>query len=77
MNKKSIYRKVAKEYGISIHEVKQEMQAALDHTYRNTPDDGITGVWQNKVLRKGDVPTPDELLRYAQKEFSGKGNGEG
>ena len=36
MNKKKIYRKVAKEYGVSVQEVKQEMQAALDYSYRNT-----------------------------------------
>ena len=73
MNKKSIYRKVAKEYGVSVQEVKQEMQAALEHTY----NDGITGAWQNKVPKKGEIPTPDELLRYAQREFLWKENGKG
>ena len=29
MNKKSIYRKVAKEYGVSVQEVKQELQVSL------------------------------------------------
>ena len=57
MNKKSIYRKVAKEYGVSVQEVKQEMQAALEHTYKNTPNDGITGAWQNKVPKKGEIPS--------------------
>lgn len=77
MNKKSIYRKVAKEYGVSVQKVKQEMQAALEHTYKNTPNDGITGAWQNKVPKKGEIPTPDELLRYAQREFLWKENGKG
>lgn len=58
MNKKSIYRKVAKEYGVSVQEVKQEMQAALEHTYKNTPNDGITGAWQNKVPKKGENSPP-------------------
>lgn len=70
MNKKKIYRKVAKEYGVSVQEVKQEMQAALDYSYRNPPDDGVTGAWQNKVPRKGEAPTPDELLRYACGELA-------
>lgn len=77
MNKKSIYRKVAKEYGVSIHEVKQEMQAALEQTYKNTPNDGITGAWQRKVPSKGEIPTPDELLRYAQRDFFRQANGKG
>ena len=29
MNKKKIYKKVAKEYGVSVQEEKQEMQTAL------------------------------------------------
>ena len=33
MNMRKIYRKVAKEYGVSVEEVKREMQAAITDAY--------------------------------------------
>ena len=33
--------------------------------YQNPPDDNITVAYQNRVPRKGDVPTPEEFIRYA------------
>lgn len=35
MNMRKIYRKVAKEYGVSVEEVKREMQAAITDAYTN------------------------------------------
>ena len=70
MNKKKIYKKVAKEYGVSVQEVKQEMQTALKYAYGNTPDDGVTRKWQKKVPSKAEVPTPDVLLRYARRNYN-------
>ena len=62
---RKIYRKVAKKHGVSVKEVKEEMQKALDHAYTNTPDDGVTGAYQKQVPSKGEIPTPDEFIKFA------------
>jgi len=62
---RKIYRKVARKHGVSVEEVKEEMQKALDHAYTNTPDDGVTRAYQKQVASKGEIPTPDEFIRYA------------
>lgn len=62
---RKIYREVAKKHGVSVKEVKEEMQKALDHAYTNTPDDEVTGVCQKQVPSKGDIPTPEEFIKYA------------
>ena len=65
MGMRSIYRKIAKEHGVSVKEVKEEMQAAINHAYTHTPKDGVTGAYQDRVPRKGDIPTADEFIKYA------------
>lgn len=65
MSMRSIYRKIAKENGVSIKEVKEEMQSAIKYAYENTPQDGITAARQNAVPRKSEIPTPEELIKYA------------
>lgn len=65
MSMRSIYRKIAKENGVTVAEVKRDMQAAIDHAYQHTPDDGITEVYQDRVPRKGETPTAEEVIRYA------------
>ena len=65
MSMRKIYREVAKKHGVSVKEVKEEMQKALDLAYTNTPDDGVTETYQKRVPSKGEIPTPDEFIRYA------------
>ena len=65
MSMRKIYREVAKKHGVSVKEVKEEMQKALDHAYTNTSDDGVTGVCQKQVPSQGDIPTPEEFIKYA------------
>ena len=57
MNRK-LYRKVAKEHGVSVKEVKRGINEAIDHTY-TIPYSGI----QN-IKFAGEKPTPDELIAY-------------
>lgn len=64
MSMRKIYRKVARKYGVSVKEVKEEMQKALEYAYTNTPDDGVTEAYQKQVPSKGEIPTPDEFIRY-------------
>lgn len=69
MINRKIYRKIARENGVTVAEVKREMQLALNEAYKNTPDDGVTKAYQNHVPRKGEIPTPDELIKYAVEEI--------
>jgi len=55
---RSIIRKIAKENGVSIAEVRREMQAAINETYKNPNAAALA------VPRKGDVPTPEEFIVY-------------
>jgi hypothetical protein len=55
MNRK-LARKVAKQHGVSVKEVREGIQTALDHAYEN-----------NDALSKefgGRKPTPDELIQH-------------
>lgn len=69
MSNRKIYRKIAKENNVSVAEVKTDMQCAINHAYENAPNDRITKAYQNKVPRKGTVPTVDEFLAYARSEL--------
>lgn len=69
MSMRSIYRKIAKEHGVTITEVKHDMQAAIDDAYQHPPDDGITVAYQNRIPRKGETPTAEEVIRYATKKI--------
>ncbi len=74
MNMRKIYREVARKHGVTVEEVKREMQAAINEAYTNTPNDGITGAYQNRVPRKGEIPTTDAFIRYVAKEVKSKNN---
>lgn len=69
MSMRQIYRKIAREHGVTPAEVKRDMQAAIDHAYQHTPDDGITKAYQNQVPHKGDIPTAEEVVRFAAKKI--------
>lgn len=68
MSMRSIYRRIAREHGVSVQEVKRDMQEAIHAAYDNPPNDGVTRAYQNRVPRKDDVPTVEEFIRYAAKE---------
>lgn len=72
MSMRKIYREIARKNGVTTDEVKREMQEALEHAYKNTPNDGITGAYQNRVPRRGEVPTPEEFVRYAASQLKNK-----
>ena len=65
MSNRRTYRKIAKANGVTTKEVKSDMQLALNCAYENTPDNGVTEAYQNRVPRKNEVPTADEFIKYA------------
>ena len=61
-----ILGQVAEADGVSIEEVKKEMQAAISAAYQNPSDDGgRTEARQKEVPCRGEIPTPEEFIRYA------------
>ena len=58
MNRK-LLRKVAKIHGVSVKEVREGMQNAVDHAYKNP------NLHARCVNREGVQPTPDEVVEHA------------
>ncbi len=73
MNRR-IYRKIAKKHGISLSEVKRDMEIAIQVAYLGPNQDIRKRAAQNAVPRKGAVPTADELIRYAVQEVERQNN---
>ena len=61
MNRKT-YRKIARKHGISVNEVKSEMQAAINTAYTKPNLQALN------IPRKNEIPTIDEFISYAIKE---------
>ncbi len=70
MKMKKILKQVAKENGVTVKEVREEIQKAITEAWKNPPaDGGVTAAYQRKVPCKGEIPTPEELIRYAAAEI--------
>ena len=66
MDINKILGQVAEADGVSIEEVKKEMQAAISAAYQNPSyDGGRTEARQKEVPCRGEIPTPEEFIRYA------------
>ena len=57
MNRKD-YRKIARAHGVSIQEVKRDMQEAVDAAYKNP------NFYARSVYCKGNKPTVDEFVSH-------------
>lgn len=54
----NIYKKLAKQNGITVKELKSEMQDAINQAY------AAPNFFANCVPRKGETPTIDEFVEY-------------
>lgn len=71
MKIQAILKKVADENNVSVNEVREEIQKAIDSAWLNPPNDGgITITHQQKVPCKDKIPTPEELICYLAEELS-------
>lgn len=71
MKIQEILIKVADKNNVSVNEVREEIQKAIDYAWLNPPNDGgVTISNQQKVPCKGKIPTPEELIRYVAEELS-------
>ena len=65
---RSDYRKIAKKHGVSIKEVKQGMQEAVDEAY-------INPTFHAKcVYAKGEKPTVDEFVTHCARRVKASEN---
>ena len=55
---RSDYRKLAKQNGVSVKELKRDMQEAVDETYKNPT------FHAKCVYSEGEKPTVDELIDH-------------
>ena len=63
MSMRSIYRKIAKQNGVSVKEVKEEMQKALDDAWNN-PDKSVDVRFnQLKMSPDGKKPSVEEFIQ--------------
>ncbi len=68
MSMRKIYRKIAKKHGVSISQVRDDMQHAINTAYTNTPDNTTKKEQQNKVECSAEIPTPEELILHLAKD---------
>lgn len=66
MSMRNVYRKIAREHGVSVQEVKREIQTAINEAYKNPLPD--MAMQQCRIPKKGKVPTPDEVIRFSVEE---------
>lgn len=65
MSMRQVYRKIAKKHGVSVEEVKNDMQEALNHAYNNTSKEETTKLFQNQIPKRDQIPTPEEFIQFA------------
>ncbi|MCL1903766.1 MAG: hypothetical protein FWF94_05060 [Oscillospiraceae bacterium] len=65
MNRK-LARRVAREHGVSVKEVREECQAAIAHAYRKP------NFYARQVYSKGATPTTSEFIAHAVGEVKSK-----
>jgi len=69
MNRR-IYKRIAKKQGVSVGDVRQEIQNAIDFAYTDPNSSIINIKAQNAVPRKNGIPTPDELICHIANEVN-------
>jgi len=57
MNRK-VYKALAKKYGVSVDEIKRDMQEAINHAYQQPSPTA------QAVKRQGEIPTVDEFMLH-------------
>lgn len=67
MNVKNALQAIADREGISVSEVRKEIQSAIDEGMKST-DKSVQEYW-SKIPRKGVKPTPEEVINYIAKSI--------
>ena len=64
-----IYEQMARQHGVSVEEIRRKMQAAIHEAYQN-PTDEEAAERQSRVLRTGEIPTPEEMMIHVLKQLN-------
>ena len=68
MKMEKILKKVARVNGVTVKEVETEIQDAINEAWNN-PSDDVAAAYQRKVPCMGEIPTPDEFIRFMVNEI--------
>lgn len=60
------FEKIARKEGISVDEVRQEIQKAIDDAMQS--DDPAVQAYWRKIKFKGEKPMPEEVVLYIAKQ---------
>lgn len=61
---RDVYRKVAEKHGVSIEEVKRDMQLAIDETYKNPKNSELIKKIKDQIQCVEEKPTVEEFVLY-------------
>jgi len=64
MGMRDVYRKVAEKHGVSIEEVKRDMQLAIDETYKNPKNSELIKKIKDQIQCEEEKPTVEEFVLY-------------
>lgn len=62
MSMKDIYRKIAKVHGITVAELKRDMEAAINYAYTRTDKSDYEKIMQESISPMDEVPTTSEFI---------------
>ena len=71
---KTLFERLARERGISVEEMRAIISARIEQG-RNDPGPIKRASWE-RIPRAGDIPTPEEWLRYAVEQLEAEGRGD-
>ena len=71
---KTLFERLARERGISVEEMRSIISARIEQGM-NDPDPVKRASWE-RIPRAGDIPTPEEWLRYAVERLEEDGRGD-
>ncbi|TAH59959.1 MAG: sporulation initiation factor Spo0A [Gottschalkiaceae bacterium] len=69
MNIGYIYRKIARKYGVSVEEVKKDMQDAIDYAYEKDKKSDKERILQENISFKGKTPTTAEFINQVTEQI--------
>ena len=64
MDFEEIYRQIAQKHGVSVQEVRDEMQKAITMAWTDVERTEEERMRQQEVISADEIPTPEELVRY-------------
>lgn len=64
-----VYREIARMYGVSVEEVKKDMQEAINLAYDKDNKSYIERTLQDNIPSKGRTPTTVEFIHYVSEQI--------